>query len=172
MRSSRYLSLGKCRLLLGIVALVPTLVSWAHRAPGSLTTIAWNATSGYTEIVHRLHSHDIERGLASILGIAEFSIMDVKARARAALYVEQHFQVEKDSRDLRPILVGAELVGQYLFVYQELQQRLQGEMRIRNDILRDLYPAQLNQVNIDDDGVVRTLFFSGNKGWLDVEFGH
>ena len=160
------------RLLLIIVAIGLALPIWAHRAPGSLTTIEWNEASGRTEIVHRLHSHDAELGIASVLGVADFSIIDINARAQAALYVERRFHITHGKQELPLTLVGAELVGQYLFVYQELSQQLHGEIRVLSDILSDVYPAQLNQVNINDGGIVFTLTFTANEGWLSYQFRH
>ena len=160
------------RSLLIIAALGLAQVAWAHRAPGSLTTIEWNETSGCTEIIHRLHSHDAELGVASILGVSKFSIIDTEARAQAALYVESRFHIEQENLELTLELVGAELVGQYLFVYQELPKRLDAKIRVRNDILRDVYAEQINQVNINDGGVVRTLTFAGDEDWLNYEFQH
>jgi hypothetical protein len=67
-------------------------------------------------------------------------------------------------------IINTELAGKFLFVYQELSQQLHGEIKVRNDILRDAFPAQLNQVNINDGGSVFTLTFTANEGWLNYEF--
>ena len=167
--SSPYLH-GWRRLALAVSAICLTLPSLADRIPGSLTTIAWNEASGRTEIVHRLHSHDAELGIPGVPGEASLSMLDLEARARAALYVEARFFIANDNGKLELTLIGAELDGQYLLVYQELAERLSGRLRVRSDILRDAYPAQINQVNIDDGGTVHTLAFGGNEGWLSYEF--
>jgi len=169
--AARVLMLPGFRSLLAIIVAVSlSLPSWAHRAPGSLTTLKWNEASGRTEIVHRLHSHDAELGVAAILGASHFSIIDVQARAKAALYVESRFQIMMDNADLKPTLVGAELAGQYLFVYQELPQRLGGSIKVRDDILRDAFPAQINQVNIVDGDIVHTLTFNADNEWLSYQY--
>ena len=160
------------RLLAVIATLGLCMPVWAHRAPGSLTTIEWNEATGHTEIVHRLHSHDAEHGLAAVLGVAKFSVIDIEARAQVALYVENRFHIRHGDLDEVMTLVGAELAGQFLFVYQELPRQLEGKIRVRDDILRDVYPAQVNQVNIGDGDVVHTLTFGGENAWLDYEFQH
>jgi len=158
---------GVAAVLLGLLAL-PTL---AHRAPGSLSTIEWNPATGRTEVVHRLHSHDAELGVGEILGLPQLSVQSVTGRAHVALYVEERFLIETESGPLALELVGAELAGDYLLVYQEWPGRLPAGIRLRDDLLRDAFPDQVNQVNIDDDGSVRTLVFAGDAAWLDFEFG-
>ena len=142
----------------------------AHRAPGSLTTVEWNDRSGRTEIVHRLHSHDAELGVGTIVGDAALSTLTLGGRAQIALYVEERFAIEQDGKRLALDLLGAELIADYLLIYQEHDGQLVGEIRVRDDILRDVFPAQINQVNIDDGGAVRSLAFAGDDAWHDFTF--
>lgn len=142
----------------------------AHRAPGSLTTVEWNDRSGRTEIVHRLHSHDAELGVGTIEGDAALSTLTLDGRAQIALYVEERFAIEHDGKQLALDLLGAELVADYLLIYQEHNKRLLGEIRVRDDILRDVFPAQINQVNIEDGATVRSLAFSGDDAWHRFTF--
>lgn len=142
----------------------------AHRLPGSLTSIALNQSTGVIEIVHRLHYHDAETGLARILGIPDLSLDSVEGRARLALYVEERFGMAAQTggepdQPLRLILVGAEADGEFILVYQEFRGQLPDTLAIRNDILRDAFPAQLNQVNLSIGQQVRSLTFSGEDRW-------
>lgn len=156
-----------------IMLLVMCAPVFAHRAPGSLTTIKWNDVSGTTEIVHRLHSHDAELGVGAHLEIAGLSVEGIEGRAQIALYVEAHFGIRSQSGEAVQLeLVGAELSGDYLLVYQEAAGRLTGNILIRDDILRDAFPAQLNQVNIEDGETVHSLVFTKASGWLSYTFVH
>lgn len=154
-----------------LLALATTLAApaLAHRSPGALTTIAWNATSGQTEIVHRLHSHDAELGIGAVLGLPDLSLLDMEARAQAALYVEGRFAIADASGELKLTLVGAELEGAYLLVYQEYRPRLAGRIRVRSDMLREVFDTQVNLVNIEDNGAVHTLTFD-EETWLEYQF--
>lgn len=154
-------------MLLVLLAL-PTA---AHRAPGSLSSIEWNEATGRTEIVHRLHSHDAELGVGEVLRLPRLTVQTIEGRAHIALYAEERFRIEDESGALPLELVGAELAGDYLLVYQEWTGRLPARIRLRDDLLRDVFPEQVNQVNIDDAGSVRTLVFSGDIEWLGFEFG-
>ena len=151
--------------LLGVAS-----VCMAHRAPVCLTTIEWNELSGQTEIVHRLHTHDAELGVGSALDIPGLSVSDIEGRAHIALYVEEHFQIRTGENDLKLELIGAELSGNYILVYQELPGRLPQNILIRDDILRDAFPSQLNQVNIKDGSSVHSLVFTKKDDWLGYNF--
>lgn len=160
---------GLCALTLTAI-LAAAVSANAHRAPGSLTSVRWNAQSGKTEIVHRLHSHDAELGVGTMVGVADLSVLSLEGRAYIALYVEERFKIAGPDGRLNLDLIGAELAADHILVYQEWPGRLPGKIRVRDDILRDAFPAQINQVNIDDGGTVRTLAFSGDDGWRGFEF--
>ena len=164
----RAINLG--RSLVGVLLLGIVLSAAAHREPGSLTTIKWNASSGKTEIVHRLHSHDAELGVGQILGIADLSVLDIEGRAVIALYVEARFRIAAGKEDIQLDLIGAELGGDYVLVYQEHSAELPAQIRVRDSILRDVYPAQINQVNIEDGDTVHSLVFTADDDWLSYEF--
>jgi hypothetical protein len=152
-------------LLLGFA-----LCAAAHRSPGSLSTIKWNPSSGKTEIVHRLHSHDAELGVAAALGIPDLTVLDLEGRANIALYVETRFRIATGEEDIHLELIGAELTGDYLVIYQELSGQLPDEIRIHDSILRDSYPEQINQVNIQDGSSVHSLVFSAGDDWQSYRF--
>jgi len=139
----------------------------AHRALGSLTTVEWNERSGKTEIVHRLHSHDAELGVSTLIDMPDLSVMALEGRARIALYVESRFRIASGDRELALDLIGSEVAGDYILVYQEWDGRLPDRIRVRSDILRDAFDEQINQVNFRDGLTARSLVFGGDAGWLD-----
>lgn len=140
-----------------------------HRAPGSLSTIEYNPRTGNTEIVHRLHSHDAELGVGAVIDRPDLSVLSLEDRALIALYVEEQFRLESEEGPLRPGLVGAEIAADYLLIYQELPGPLPDVIRVRDDILRDVFPEQINQVNIDIGGTVHSLVFANDDGWRRFE---
>ena len=164
----------RLRIASAIIAVIALLglasVCLAHRAPGCLTTIEWNELSGHTEIIHRLHTHDAELGVGSALDIPGLSVGDIEGRAHIALYVEENFQIRAGEIELELELIGAELSGNYILVYQELPGHLPQNILIRDDILRDAFPVQLNQVNIKDGASVHSLVFSKKDDWLGYNF--
>lgn len=160
-------NIHRAALLLLLCAALPAA---AHRAPGSLSTIDFNAHSGMLEVVHRLHLHDAEIGVATVLNDPSLSLSQLESRARVALYVEERFQIMSGNAVLGLRLVGAEISGDYLMVYQERNGPLPAVVRVRDDILRDAFQGQINQVNIADGSTVRTLTFSADEVWHTFEF--
>lgn len=145
----------------------------ADRQPGSLTTVKRSPSSGHIEIIHRLHNHDAELGVATVSGMRGLTLDTLEGRARLALYVEERFLLATMTGDgvgapLALELVGAELDGQYVLVYQEFAGDLPHHLAVRNDILRDAFPSQINHVNIAVGGQVRSLTFGGDDTWLDT----
>lgn len=145
-------------------------IAHAHRAPGSLSTIEYNPRTDKTEVVHRLHSHDAELGVGTMIEMPNLSVLSLEGRAYIALYVEERFVIEADGKRVDLSLVGAELAADYVLVYQEYPGRLPNPVHIRDDILRDAFPEQINQVNIETDGTVRSLVFSNDDEWRRFEF--
>ncbi len=162
-----------CRQLAFVAAALGwALTSFAHREPGSLTTIEWNPATGQTEIIHRLHSHDAELGVGAILDMPDLSVLDLEGRAYIALYVEERFRIAGDDGDLSLALIGAEIAGDHILVFQELSGRLPGTIRVLDHILRDVYPTQVNLVNIKDGESVYSLEFSAGADWHVYKFRH
>lgn len=151
------------------MAAVLSAAAMGHRAPGSLSTIEYNERTGKTEIVHRLHSHDAELGVGAVIDRPDLSVLSLEDRALIALYVEEQFRIESEEGPIHPSLVGAELAAEYLLVYQELLGPLPDVIRVRDDILRDVFPEQINQVNIDTNGQVMSLVFANDDGWRRFE---
>lgn len=141
----------------------------AHRAPGSLSTIEFNPRTGNTEVVHRLHSHDAELGIGAVIDRNDLSVLSLEDRALIALYVEERFLIESEEGPLHLSLVGAELAADYLLIYREMVGKLPDVIRVRDDVLRDVFPEQINQVNIDTDGSVQSLVFANDDGWRRFE---
>lgn len=137
-----------------------TVSAFAHREPGILTTIEWNNSIERTEIIHRIHTHDAELGVAMVDNLPLLSVGNTEGMARIALYVENHFSILSEESSLDIELVGAELIGDYIFVYQEWRDPLSTNIFIKNEILREIYPLQINQVNIISEGNIRTLTFT------------
>lgn len=158
-------------LLAVLLALALPLAATAHRAPECLTTVRVNPSTGNVEVVHRLHVHDAEVALASVLGEPQFSLQTLEAQARLALYVEAHFGIS-DAASGKPValtLVGAKLEGDNVLVFQETSAMLPRRLSIRHDVLRDAIAAQVNRVNVFMEEELRSLLFQGDDAWKELE---
>jgi len=148
--------------------------AYADRQPGSLSTIKVGASSGNIEIIHRLHSHDAELGIMTVMNDLSLSIDHLEGQAQLALYVETRFAVAAVDGDVigAPLaldLIGAEVDGDYVLVYQEFAGALPPNVAVRNDILRDVFPEQVNHVNIAVNQSVHSLTFKDKDAWQSTQ---
>ncbi len=159
------------RLTVALLVLGLQIEAEAHQLRATITTALLNPRTGDIEVMHRVFSHDAEHALALITGRAADLVDDQEDRMRFAVYVHQRFTLEGVGASLAPLeLVGAELEGDFLWVYQRtpITPGLTG-LRARFDVLRDVWPDQVNTLNVERQRQVRTLTFAGDTDWLEVE---
>ncbi len=168
-RSNRLASKMRA-FVLALVALMGAAGLQAHREPEALTTAEYNSNTGQTEIVHRPHIHDVEPNMDRILREAGQSLESLEGRARVAIYVRERFAIIPDGQraPLLLSLVGAEIEGDYLYVYQEYNGELPDSLRIRDGILRDVFPEQVNRFSIKKGSRRSTLSFKGKDDWKSL----
>lgn len=157
-------------VIMATAAMFVAAFAFAHSMPGSISTVKRSASGDIVEIIHRLHTHDAELGIAASLGKRNISLETLVDRAQLALYVEQRFRIaaysdSKIGNKLALELVGAELDGEFVLIYQEFVGDLPAGLAIRDDILRDVFPGQVNHVNVAVGGAVRSVTFSGDDEW-------
>ncbi|WP_153205758.1 DUF6702 family protein [Niveispirillum sp. SYP-B3756] len=163
-------------LMGGGLLLAAALPAQAHRAKSSLTLVRWNAAAKLLEVEHKLHAHDAEVALSQQAGIATPDLSRLEDQAKLALYVEARFSLTPlGGKPLSLKLLGAELEGDHIFVYQELALPAPPKaLAVEDGILRDVFRTQLNQVNFDmadgDPAHIRTLTFNGQDKAENVTF--
>lgn len=122
--------------------------AWAHRAHVSLTRVLANPRAGTWELLHSIHIHDAITALALWLPGEEPNPASDRARARVALEVERRFAwTGPGGEPLAPVMVGAELAGDDLVVYQEWPApRAAGEYSVSCSLLHEVFADQRNVV--------------------------
>ncbi len=159
------------RLMVALLILGLQVEAQAHQLRATITTALLNARTGNIEVMHRFFSHDAEHALALITGRAADLVDDREDRMRFAVYVHERFALQGVGATLAPLeLVGAELEGDFLWVYQRtpMPPGLTG-LRARFGALRDVWADQVNTLNVECQRQVRTLTFAGDADWLEVE---
>ncbi len=143
----------------------------AHRLNAAMTTVLLNERSGRLEVMHRFWLHDAEQVAGRIAGHGADLLASVEDQQRFAVYVHERFSLaDGEDRPLPITLRGAEVDGDFLWVYQAmpLPNPLPGRLLIRHDALRDIWPEQVNTVNVEHRGRTRTVVFQGTAGTLEV----
>jgi hypothetical protein len=146
-------------MLLAALLCVATAVS-AHRFHAGITDISFNARTGSTEIVHTYMAHDIEALLASLYQ-RQFDLTDPADQDALRKYVEQQFWLQaQDKRRLPVRWVGMTVDAQSVTIFQEAEKtRLSDAALLHNAVMIDFLRDQVNTVNVNEGGAVRTFVF-------------
>lgn len=169
-----YRQWGLIALLFGL-SLSFSAGTQAHQIKAAITTVLFNPRTENIEVMHRFNLHDAEHAVKALFDKQADILDDSATQQQFADYVTKRFALlDAKQHSLALKTVGYETEGKFFWVYQETQQppELAG-LTIRHDALRDLWPTQVNTLNVEGIGDVKTLTFEGNARLLEVEFaGH
>ena len=150
------------RHLLTLPALSLTLHAYGHRAEFSLTDMRGQPDRGTLEVTHSIHLDDAMVLLAS-LGAPDGSLSRA-TQTQLMLYVDRHFALTAGERTLALDPVGAQMDGDFLWVYQELKlERLPERLQVGCTLMQDFAVGQTNQVDFRVGDDVKTLHFSRER---------
>ena len=172
-RSNRLVSFF-AYVALSISILLSLSISFAHQQKTSVTRILFNPRTENIEIMHRFVVHDAEHAAGLIFGERQTLMESEESRELFSSYVRNRFAIQASyasgpAQELSLSYVGQEIDGQYLWVYQELQDdpAIIG-LTIVNLALRDVWPDQSNLVNIEHEGEIHSLTFDGPEEVLSI----
>lgn len=145
----------------GALALTFTSTALAHDAPRVETEVSL-VDGTALEITHVLQLSAAQR-LLHIGGVIETNdLSGLRARAQAALYASERFEIQADGNPLALTLLGAEIEGGHVYIYQTGEiETLPKVWSVRNSILRDLNARFDNTVNLPTPDGIQTLVFDG-----------
>ncbi len=159
-------------ILLIVGAGAVTVPAFAHQQKAALTELLFNPRSGTLEVVHRFYLHDAEQAVTLLFGPDADIHANPETGFKFARYTVEKFTLW-DENDV-PVelgLVGYEVEGNFFWVYQESETKLEVKaLTLRNDALRDIWPNQMNTVNIEGKGPLQTVLFDGENTLKHVRF--
>ncbi|MEM9281938.1 MAG: DUF6702 family protein [Verrucomicrobiota bacterium] len=161
--------MSKCRFALFLLVFLVSGVSLflsAHEQKTSLTDVFYNQRTGNLEIAHRISVHDAEHVLRRTGQKPDDLIHSEKARSLFADYVTTQFALKSENGSAIELdLVGQEIEGGYLWVYQEVPAAELPEkgFMIQNSILHDEVDQQINTVNVRFGSTVITFVFTAGS---------
>ncbi|WP_299073363.1 DUF6702 family protein [uncultured Paraglaciecola sp.] len=146
----------------------------AHQQKTAISTVLFNPRTENIEIMHRFRVHDAEHAVKEIFGKDADIIGSQKTQQQFGDYVHQRFSLLDSNNKALPLKrVGVEIDGQFFWVYQETTQPTQlSNMKIRHNALRDLWPEQINTINVEGKGKLQTLTFTDSVELLKLSFEH
>lgn len=144
------------------VSLASTSIAFAHDAPRVETQVTLNA-AGELDVTHVLQLSAAQRLLFKAGVIDKNDMTGLKARAQAALYSSERFELKADGDTIPLDILGAEVAGGHLYVYQTGNlSALPETWSAQNSILRDLSPRFDNVINVPTEDGIQTIVFSGS----------
>ncbi len=161
---SFYKSSGVFALLLFMLGIIFfSANTFAHKYFFGITEINLNHKTQSLEIIHQFTIHDLENAIAEQQQI-NFSPEYPHYEKLIRQYFEKHFKIQVNNTNIKLTWVGVEFVRDKLFVYQEAQglKFLTG-LVVKNDLLTDTYPKQINTVNFQDNNYQGSLTFNKSQ---------
>lgn len=151
--------------LLAIAVLAGALApAFAHQQKAAITKVLFNPRTGNIEVMHRFYLHDAEHAVRHIFGRKADIISSEETQAQFAAYVSERFALSDDGVNPLPLTpVGFEVERRFFWVYQETPMK-EGitALTFRHDALRDLWPEQINTINVEGAGDIRTATLDGS----------
>jgi hypothetical protein len=145
---------------------------FGHQQKAAETTVLFNKNTNKLEVMHRFYLHDTEHAVQSLFDKNADILNSDQTHQQFAKYVAEQFMLSTLNNTKLPLAnIGSEIDGKFFWVYQEtaLPKELTG-LKLFNGSLRELWPTQINMVNIEGAGKIRTLYFSDNQTWLIAKF--
>jgi len=134
----------------------------AHEAARVETEVKLNADETL-DVTHVLQLSAAQRLLFKAGIIDKNDMTGLKARAQAALYASERFELNADAERIELNILGAEVQGGHLYIYQTgVLNAVPKTWSARNLILRDLSPRFDNMVNVPTEDGIHTLVFRGS----------
>lgn len=138
------------KVLISIMLIGVAASAAAHTYFFGLTDINLNSKNKHIEIIHQFTAHDIENTIAEIKQ-EHFSPEHPKYDEYLQAYFEKHFIMKRNNNAIQLNWLGFEVKRGQLFVYQEsTHKNYLDNLVVKNTILVDTYPKQINTVNYQD----------------------
>ncbi|MEO0548581.1 MAG: DUF6702 family protein [Pseudomonadota bacterium] len=153
--------------VLWLVTAFLAVTAQAHQQKAAFTDIFVNPRAGMVEVVHSFILHDAEAALFEATGMTGDLYRDPSVQAAFATYAVDRFELTNDAGDAAPLaltLLGFEVADGRLLIYQEAPVPDDLHMfKVQAGALRDVWPDQVNTVNVRRGDTLRTLTFTGSE---------
>jgi len=165
---------SKCYHLLAPTIILLNLASLsvsAHQQKLAYTTVSYNSNTENIEVMHRFLLHDAEHAVKKLFAKNADIIADPQTRSRFSEYMENKFNFRiypATSNKLQ--MIGHETDGRYLWIYQEIPMPdTITEVSVNASALQEIWPDQVNRVNIELGQHVETLIFTAQSSTQNIK---
>jgi hypothetical protein len=153
-----------------LAAALLALPALGHQQKEAITRVSFNARTGNIEVMHRFLLHDAEHASAELLGKGADLLASSADRDRFEAYVHERFELlDQGGERIALTPVGNEIEHQFLWVYAEapIPEGLTA-LTISHRALRDVWPDQINLVNVERDKTVRSAVFGEGSDAITI----
>ncbi len=164
--------IGALRSTALLLALLLALPAAGHQQKESITRVLFNPRTGNIEVMHRFLLHDAEHASRELFGEASDLLGSQADRDRFERYVHQRFVMQDQAGRVIPLApVGNEIENRFLWVYAEspIPEGLSA-LTLSHEALRDLWPEQVNLVNVERGQTLKSALFDGGSQEITVRF--
>jgi len=135
-----------------LILAIKLLLYLTHPFYLTVSDLKYNSNHQYIEGTIKLTVHDLESSLSKIHGkTIDLHRADTTGRNLIlSQYLRTRFQLEAFSKPLHYKIIGSELDGIDFYIFLESHSfRLPTTLKIKNTILFEFSPQQINIINID-----------------------
>lgn len=127
----------------------------------SVSDVVYKPENKSLEITQRLFSDDLEDALRHHSGKKTDVLNPANAEQLSALigdYLSENFELQLNGQTVQPNYLGYEIEGEAVWVYLEVSnvKRIR-QIGVRNTIFFELFDDQVNLINIEKEGAIRSL---------------
>lgn len=154
-------------IIILLITVLTTHISLAHQQKEAYTTVLFNDRTGNIEVSHRFYIHDAEHALAKLLDKRADIMSNEQTQTEFAQYIQQQFRLADSNESMLELgSVGFEIEGKFFWVYQEISKPkdITG-VYLKMRALQDIWPAQINQINVEYKGKTRSVRLSFEDEW-------
>jgi len=161
-----FLSAGS---LAGAFCLAPS--AFAHREAASSTEILWSDDTQSLQITHVMHTHDAQRALFHMGRIKNPDLTPLKAQAKLALYFSETFALSADEAPLELNIIGAEVIGRNVFVYQDVSLPKRPDTLVIDPYMfQGVVVDFLNHIDVNTRNGIKSFRRTKNSAPFEVPF--
>lgn len=130
---------------------------YAHQQKESYTSVLFNPRSELVEVSHRFSVHDAGHVMKVLLKLSGDLTTDVNSQEQFADYIKENFSIKDgDDNPYELKTVGHEVDLKHFWVYQEMPIPELEYLHVTHTALFEVLPQQINYINIEKDGWVRS----------------
>ena len=151
--------------IIGVFMMLFMIMSFTvHQFQSSLTKVDYIEGSKTLKFTTKVSTEQIANALKVNSSSAGFN-------AEVGKYISKNFSVAVNGENKSLKVTGSQVNGETVFIYFEVDGVASiSTLKIKNNILLDVYPKQLNLVNIAYKGSQKNMTFQRGKETAEVSF--